>query len=158
MTTDVPGWMWPPARRLRTIASEVAADWGLMVGEPFERARYSFVAPAGEHVIKIVPPEDTQSDHEADALEVWNGMGAVRLLRHDRARRAMLIERARPGTDASSLPDEDAIRIAVQVGRLLWREPGAQFASAYDNTRAGLDRSGAPSTATSALRELSWPS
>ena len=83
---------------LALIAAEVAADWGLELGPPFALSRYSYVAPAGEDaVLKVTPPEDDESDEEADALALWGGDGAVRLLRRDRERRALLIERARPG-------------------------------------------------------------
>ena len=43
---------------------------------------------------------------EAEALELWAGDGAVRLLREDRSRRALLVERARPGDDIAELAEE----------------------------------------------------
>src|SRR6478736_1301580 len=107
---------------LALIAAEVAAEWGVSLGPPFALSRYSYVAPAGEDaVLKVTPPEDDESDHEADALEHWSGDGAVRLLRRDRRRRALLIERARPGSDISGLPEDAATAIAVAVGRRLWQ-------------------------------------
>lgn len=113
-------------RRLEATAREVAADWGLTLGPQFAMARYSFAAPAGEDaVLKIPPVEDDQADREADALALWDGDGAVRLLRHDPARRAMLIERARPGTDASAVPEDEATAAAIAVGRRIWRPPAA---------------------------------
>src|SRR5256886_5672770 len=66
-----------------------------------------------EAILKVVPVEDDEADHEADALALLAGDGAVRLLRHDRARRAMLIERARPGYDASGLSEYEADRKSV---------------------------------------------
>ena len=99
---------------LALIAAEVAAEWGVELGPPFALSRYSYVAPAGEDaVLKVTPPEDDESDEEADALELWDGDGAVRLLRRDRERRALLIERARPGSDISELPEDEATAIAV---------------------------------------------
>ena len=92
---------------LEAAARDAAAAWGVELGEPFALALHSFAAPAGdEAVLKVVPEHHWESDHEADALEHWAGDGAVRLLRHDRARRAFLIERALPGTDISQLPDD----------------------------------------------------
>ena len=73
----------------------------------------------------MTPPEDDESDEEADALALWDGDGAVRLLRRDRERRALLIERARPGTDISGLPEDEATAIAVAVGRALAAGGGA---------------------------------
>ena len=87
------------------------------LGPPFALSRYSYVAPAGDDaVLKVTPPEDDESDEEADALALWDGDGAVRLLRRDRERRALLLERARPGTDISELPEDEATAIAVEVG------------------------------------------
>jgi len=101
---------------------------------------YSYVAPAGEHaVLSIAPPEDTESLDEADALELWDGVGAVRLLRRDDSRRAILMERARPGTDISRLPDEEAMAIAVEVGLQLWRPADAPFRWIGDEVPRWLD-------------------
>ena len=76
----------PDLVALERIAREVAAEWGVELGEPFALARYSFVAPAGDGaVLKVTPPEDDESNEEAEALALWDGDGAVRLLRRDRA-------------------------------------------------------------------------
>jgi streptomycin 6-kinase len=117
-----PGWQWEPARRLDRLAHEVALDWELLLGPRYEWARYSFAAPAGDNaVLKVTPPEDDDADLEGDALAFWNGRGAVRVLRHDRVRRALLIERCVPGHDASTIDDHEAIRVALGTGRELWR-------------------------------------
>ena len=126
---------------LARIAEEVAAEWGLELGTPFALSHYSFVAPAGEDaVLKITPVEDDEADEEADALALWGGDGAVRLLRHDRARRALLLERARPGTDISGLPEEEATEIAVELGRRLWRPAGTPFRWIGDHVPCWLDQ------------------
>jgi hypothetical protein len=40
--------------RLESIARDVASDWGIMIGPPFEMSNYSYVAPAGHAgVLKI---------------------------------------------------------------------------------------------------------
>ena len=58
-------------------------------------SRCSYVAPAGDDaVLRVLTPEDDESDNDADALRVWNGDGAVRLLRYDRERGVLLLERA----------------------------------------------------------------
>ncbi len=131
--------------RLERTAREVAAEWGVRLGPPFELARYSYVAPAGEGaVLKVVPVEDDEADHEADALALWAGHGALRLLRHDRERRAMLIERARPGVDASILSEDEATREAVAVARKLWRpaERGHPFRWIGDQVPRWLENAG----------------
>ena len=121
---DVAPWgITPPvASRLRAIAEEVAREWGVPLGERLTAGRFSYVAFAGDHaVLKVVPVEDDEADHEADALALLDGDGAVRLLRHDRARRAILIERARPGHDASGLSEEEASRVATAAAKRFWR-------------------------------------
>jgi streptomycin 6-kinase len=128
---------------LEAIAREVAAEWGLDLGPPFAMSNYSYVAPAGDDaVLKVQLPDDEESEHEADALRFWDGDGAVRLLRHDAARKAMVLERAQPGTDLSAAPDDDAIPIALDVARKLWREPppGGPFRSAWDNSARWIVR------------------
>jgi streptomycin 6-kinase len=52
---------------------------------------------------------------------LWNGAGAVHVRRRDPARRALLLERARPGTDISGLPEGEATAIAVEVAWRLWK-------------------------------------
>ena len=75
----------PDLVALGRVAREVAAEWGVELGEPFALARYSYVAAVGDDaVLKVTPPEDDESDEEAEALALWAGDGAVRLLRRDR--------------------------------------------------------------------------
>jgi streptomycin 6-kinase len=122
------------------VAREVAADWGVELGEPFALARYSYVAAAGDDaVLKVTPPEDDESDEEAEALELWAGNGAVRLLRRDRSRRALLVERARPGGDIAELAEEEATRVAVATGLTLWRTAGEPFRWIGDHVPRWLD-------------------
>ncbi|HET8567965.1 MAG TPA: aminoglycoside phosphotransferase family protein [Candidatus Limnocylindria bacterium] len=108
--------------RLEATAREVAGEWGVALGATIETGRYSFVAYAGpDAILKVTPVEDDEADHEADALALWAGDGAVRLLRHDRARRAMLVERAVPGTEAAAVGEEEALAAALSVARRIWR-------------------------------------
>lgn len=130
----------PDLGLLARIACEVAAEWALELGEPFALARYSFVAPAGaDAVLKVTPPEDDEADEEADALELWDGRGAVRLLRRDRSRRALLLERACPGEDLAGLPEDEATAIAVETGLRLWRPAGEPFRWIGDHVPRWLD-------------------
>ena len=126
---------------LALIAAEVAAEWGVELGPPFAMSNYSYVAPAGDGaVLKVTPPEDDESDEEADALALWDGDGAVRLLRRDRERRALLLERAQPGTDISQLPDDQATAIAIEIGTRLWRPAAEPFRWIGDHVPRWLDR------------------
>jgi streptomycin 6-kinase len=115
--------------RIGRIAREVAADWGLVLGPPFQLSNYSYVAPTGpDAVLKIGWQDDEESVHEADALELWDGNGAVRLLRVDRSRRALLVERVCPGSDLADLAGVVTTTIAVDVACRLWRPAADPFA------------------------------
>jgi streptomycin 6-kinase len=128
-----------PAALTRT-AHEVAREWRLELGPPFALGRWSFVAPAGaDAVLKVTPAEDDEADEEADALELWAGGGAVRLLRRDVRRRALLLERLRPGTDASPLAEDEATALAVSVGLRLWRPAAMPFRWIGDHVPRWLD-------------------
>jgi streptomycin 6-kinase len=133
------------AERLRTTAQEVALEWGVPLGQRLVAGRFSFVAFAGDDaVLKVVPAEDDEADHEADALALLAGDGAVRLLRHDRARRAILIERARPGDDASRLSELEAIRVATAAAKRFWRPAvrGSPYRWIGDHVPRWLDNAG----------------
>lgn len=74
-------------------------------------------------------PRLGRGEHEAGALDFWQGVGAARLLAHDRRRRALLVERCVPGTTLWELRDEEeANRIACGVLRRLWRSPAERLA------------------------------
>ena len=144
---DIAPWGITPrvAERLRATAEEVAREWGVALGPRIAAGRFSYVAFAGDDaVLKVVPVEDDEADHEADALALLDGDGAVRLLRHDRARRAILIERARPGDDASQLEDAEAIRVATAAAKKFWRPAvrGSPFRWIGDHVPRWLDNAG----------------
>jgi streptomycin 6-kinase len=121
-------------------AQRAAAEWGLELGPPFPLARYSYVAPAGDDaVLKVAWEDDDESLHEAEALALWAGDGAVRLLRSDPASRALLEERALPGDDIASLPEEESLAIAVRTATRLWRPAGAPFRWIGDQVPRWLD-------------------
>lgn len=118
-------------------ALEVARQWALELGEPFALSCVSYVAPAGQAVLKVAWEGDTESLHEGDALELWAGDGAVRLLR--RSGRALLEERAVPGDDLSGLPDDQATAIAVDIASRLWRHVGPPFRPVQPEVQRWLD-------------------
>ena len=87
----------------------------------------SHVVPAGDVVLKIQWPH-RESEHEADALELWQGDGAVRLLARDDERHALLLERCRPGTFLR----ENALEVLVELLPRIWKPAGAPFTSLED--------------------------
>jgi streptomycin 6-kinase len=121
----------------KATAFEVAREWGLDLGERFALSHVSYVAPAGHVVLKVAWEGDTESLHEGDALELWGGDGAVRLLR--RSGRAILEERAVPGYDLSFLPEDEATDIAVNLASRLWRRAGSPFRPVLPEVQRWLD-------------------
>jgi len=135
--------------RARADAIEAARHWGLQLGLPFSMAAVSYVAPAGDAVVKVSWDGDDESLHEPEALTVWAGNGAVRLI--DRFGRAVLLERARPGTDLADLPESEATAIAVDVAARLWvpaRAPFRPVFTAVHGWVAGAERAGSVLTPT----------
>ena len=126
--------------QLPMLIEACAEDWDLQLGEPFESST-SLVVPAGDAVLKLTAPSDRETDEEPDALEVWRGQGAVKLLARNGERRAYLIERCYPGT---RLWDEEHQLLEVGVGllsRLTMPVPaGHEFRSLRDKRHAGQRR------------------
>jgi streptomycin 6-kinase len=122
----------------RQTALEAARVWEVELGEPFAFSNVSYAAPAGrDAVIKVAWEGDDESLHEGDALELWDGVGAVRLL--GRSGRALLEERALPGDDISGLDDERATAVALEVAALLWRPATRPFRAIEPEVHRWLD-------------------
>lgn len=107
------------------LVAQCVEQWSLELEEPVDTG-HSLVVPAGDSVLKLNLP-DEEGEHEAEALERWGGRGAARLIARDDARRALLVERLRPGTQLWSLPDDEATQIAAGVLEQLWVPAGAPF-------------------------------
>ena len=118
---------------LPAVVRALSQDWAIEVGAPYEPGgETAWVAPvrtaAGSELVLKVLWRHAEAIHEADALRVWDGDGAVRL--HAVAdypdTTAMLIERCVPGTTLASLPEpEQDVVIAALLTRL-WRAPTAE--------------------------------
>jgi streptomycin 6-kinase len=111
---------------LPRLVADLAAVWDLVVGPAYEPGgSVSWVAPVRRRldgaraVLKVQLPH-AESAPEAAALAAWDGAGAVRLLEHDPARSALLVERCDPGR---ALVDEGGTAAAVSAGALV----GAQL-------------------------------
>lgn len=108
------------------IVGELCARWELALGPAFAGGCVGFVAPAerrdGERVVLKVSPIDDETRTEADALALWGGDGAVRLLDTEPGLGALLLERLEPGSSLEDHLDRDeAIAIACALLRRLWR-------------------------------------
>ncbi|MEU8685336.1 aminoglycoside phosphotransferase family protein [Streptomyces sp. NPDC048611] len=87
------------------------------------------------------------SAHERAALEVWDGWGAVRLLRSDDTSGALLLERLQGGVSLRALPEAKALLEAAGTVRRLWvrPDPGHPFETLAGRTEeavAGLRTAG----------------
>ncbi|WP_422771722.1 aminoglycoside phosphotransferase family protein [Plantactinospora sp. WMMC1484] len=106
--------------------AELAADWELTVGEQYELSYHFVVAVTGADgrpaVLKLGVPSGESLRTEAAALAAFAGQGAVRLLRADLDRGALLLERAEPGGRLRDLVpgrDDEATAVAARVLRRL---------------------------------------
>jgi streptomycin 6-kinase len=117
--------------RVPDLVAQCIGEWGLRPGEPY-------VGGAAGHALRVELPDGTpgvlkvwfphrESEHEAEALAVWNGDGAVRLLAHDPERSAVLIERCEPGTTLSAVGAERALGVLVDLLPRLWKPAGPPF-------------------------------
>ena len=112
---------------LPRLVAELAGQWGLQVGGLAGPISFHWVVTAttqqGEPVVlKVGPPGLGHLAVEAAALQAFGGHGAVRVLRHDVDRGALLLERARPGVPVTRLvddADELATAAIIDVARRL---------------------------------------
>jgi streptomycin 6-kinase len=102
------------------LLAEVCTAWQLEPErEPAFEMSLHWVVPVTRSdgspaVLKLGLSDDGHLAAEAAALRAYAGRGAVRLLAHDDARGAHLLERADPGTPARALvPQEDAAALAA---------------------------------------------
>ncbi len=114
-----PAWL----AALPNLAAACAKAWGLELDEPLPTPR-SLGGPAGDVVLTLNAPGHVEADHEADALAAWDGEGAARLVARDDGRRALLLERCRPGTTLATTSRGAPELVAGLVDRLA-RTPGA---------------------------------
>lgn len=138
----------------RQIAFDFAKTWGIELDPPFKLSNVSYVAPTKDGaVLKVSWAHDDESLHEADALELWNGDGAVRLLR--RSGQVLLEERVVPGDDLSEIPDDVATKIAIDIAQRLWRPASSPFRPVTPEVARWLDRAeGEKSELVPLAREL----
>ncbi|AZS74428.1 kinase [Streptomyces lydicus] len=98
------------------------------------------------------------SAHEGAALAVWDGWGAVRLLRSDDTSGALLLERLQGGVSLRSLPEAKALLEAAGTVRRLWVQPGPghpfeTLAARTEEAAEGLRTAGALTPAAGPLVE-----
>ena len=129
-------------QRVPQLLSECAEEWELRLGEPYAQGAAGYAVRAerdGEPtVLKLIYPH-REAEHEAEALRVWDGDGAVCLLEYDAERRAMLLERCEPGTLLAHADPEQALDVLIALLPRLWKQVDGTFHSLGDEVAWWLD-------------------
>jgi streptomycin 6-kinase len=122
--------------RVPELVAECTAEWGLTLGEPYQSGAAGYtvrteLADGTPVVLKIIYPH-REAEHEADALELWDGQGTVRLVARDDERRAMLLERCEPGTYLAAAGPDTALDVLIDLLPRLWQPAGEPFRTLAD--------------------------
>ncbi len=123
-TTFTGGAEW--LTRLPDLLAECKRRWSLTVRPSHFTLSYNYVAPAtladGTEIVLKVGVPNRELRTEIEALRLYNGRSAVRLLDADPDNGILLLECLTPGEMLTTITDDDeATRIAVQVMQNLWR-------------------------------------
>jgi streptomycin 6-kinase len=112
---------------LGELVAGLEREWGMTVGRVYSDATEALVADATladgtEAVLKlIVPRSGDAARHEVAVLLLTDGTGCVKLLRHDLARSALLLERLGPSLFDLGLPIGRRHEILCDTARQVWR-------------------------------------
>jgi streptomycin 6-kinase len=112
--------------RLPTILDTCARRWRLTLSAPMIPLSYNYIVPARRTdgtaaILKVCVPSGEFAS-QVEALRLFDGRGAVRLLASDPGDEALLLEGCEPGTLLrEETDDERATAIACGVMRRLWR-------------------------------------
>ena len=119
-------------KNLPEIISEIEENWSLKTQRHFPNLSYNYVAPCVcddgvDAVLKIaLPLNNPEIYSEARFLQTANGIGAVRLLKLDDDRRAILLERLKPGKNLKEIyraDESQAVEAAIKNLRSLIKKP-----------------------------------
>jgi streptomycin 6-kinase len=110
--------------------------WSLTLGEPYVQGAAGYTTRAelddGTPVVLKLVDAHRESEHEADALELWDGDGAVRLLRRDETGYTLLLERCEPGTPLSRLGRDGVLDVLITLLPRLWKPAVPPFHTLAD--------------------------
>jgi streptomycin 6-kinase len=129
--------------RVPELLEAAVARWGLTVGEAYPqgaaghvvRARLADGTPA---VLKLIFPH-REAEHEADALAVWDGDGAARLLAAGDEGWSIVMERCEPGDLLADSDPETALDVLVALLPRLWRNVAEPFHTLADEVAVWLE-------------------
>ena len=127
---------------LPALIADLEREWSIAVGRPYEDATEAFVARAaladgGRAVLKLVVPRSgNDARNEITVLRLVDGQDCVRLLRHDEARGAMLLERLGPSLHQLAVPIRLRHEILCSVAARVWRPaPGCGLPTGAEKGR-----------------------
>jgi streptomycin 6-kinase len=123
-------------KKLPNILAECERRWALTISPPFPELSYNYTAPAthrdGTPLVVKAGFSSSELRSEADALRLYAGRGAARLLDFDPELAVLLIERVAPGTMLISVKDDsEATSIAASVMKRLRRPVTAEEARLF---------------------------
>ncbi len=129
--------------RIPDLVAECVEEWGLRLGEPYEAGAAGYTVRADlpdstPAVLKLIFPH-REAEHEGEALRVWDGDGAVRLLADDEVRWAMIIERSDPGTLPAKVDPELALGVLIALLPRLWKPVRGPFRPLADEATWWID-------------------
>jgi streptomycin 6-kinase len=129
--------------RVPELLAECADEWELELGEPYVAGAAGYVVRATLRdrtpaVLKLIYPHH-ESEHEAEALRVWNGDGAVQLLDHDEGRWALLLERCEPGTLLARKEQDEALDVFIGLLPRLWQPAVEPFRPLADEAQMWIE-------------------
>lgn len=112
--------------RLPRLLEAFSERWGLSQVEPVELLSYNYVCRArrgdGQAAVLKLGVPNPELSSEIEALRLYDGRGAARLLECEAEAGALLLERVEPGVMLARLEDDDqASLIAAGVLERLWR-------------------------------------
>jgi streptomycin 6-kinase len=129
--------------RVPELLADAAGRWELTLGDAYPpgaagRALRVTLADGTPAVLKLIFPH-REAEHEADALRVWEGDGAVRLLDSDEDGWAVLLERCEPGTLLAHADPGTALDVLVTLLPRLWHTVGEPFHALADEVEVWID-------------------
>jgi streptomycin 6-kinase len=117
--------------QLPKLIDSLLTDWALTTTGPVLTGSNAVVLPvatdAGEPAALKVGWPHWEAEQEHLALRLWDGRGAVRLLRADPRRFALLLERADHRSDLNARPVREACETVAGLYRLLHQPATGQF-------------------------------
>jgi streptomycin 6-kinase len=122
--------------RVPDLVAQCVEEWSLQLSDPYPSGAAGYAVrtelPDGRPaVLKLIYP-DRESEHEADALALWDGHGAVQLFARDDDLSAMVIERCEPGRTLAAAGADVALQTLIALLPRLWVETGEPFHTLED--------------------------